>query len=83
MNDEQSFQQHREYIDNNPVKAGFVNTVDEYPYGSACLKKRKHTGAEARELGATERHDSHPIDEDLSMGTPVKSCPDTLEWRRF
>jgi hypothetical protein len=23
------------------------------------------------------RLNSHPIDEDLSMGTPVKSCPDT------
>jgi putative transposase len=50
--DEQSFQQHRKYIENNPVKAGLANTVDEYPYGSACLKKRKHAGAEARELGA-------------------------------
>jgi len=27
------------------------------------------------------RHNSHPIDEGLSMGTPVKSCPDTK--RRF
>jgi tRNA/rRNA methyltransferase len=25
----------------------------------------------------TARLNSHPIDEDLSMGTPVKSCPDT------
>jgi len=55
--DEQSFQQHREYIENNPVKAGLGNSADEYPYGSACLKKRKHAGAEAHELCAAVRHD--------------------------
>jgi putative transposase len=46
--DEQSFQQHREYIENNPVKAGLVGLADEYPFGSPYLKKRKHAGAEAR-----------------------------------
>ena len=56
VNDEHSFQQHREYIENNPVKAGLANSVDEYPYGSACLKK-KHAGAEAREMSAANRHD--------------------------
>ena len=55
--DEQSFQQHREYIENNPVKAGLGNSADEYPYGSASLKKRKHAGAEAHELCAAVRHD--------------------------
>ena len=58
VNDEQSFLQHREYIENNPVKAGLANSADEYPYGSAHLKKRKkHAGAEARELIAAVRHD--------------------------
>jgi hypothetical protein len=44
---ELSFQQHREYIDNNPVKAGLATSPEEYPYGSAYLKKRKRAGAEA------------------------------------
>jgi putative transposase len=39
--DDQSFQQHRAYIENNPVKAGLVNRGDEYPFGSAYLKKTK------------------------------------------
>jgi putative transposase len=55
--DEQSFQQHREYIENNPVKAGLVGLADEYPYGSLHLKKRKHAGAEARNQSGAERHD--------------------------
>jgi putative transposase len=46
--DEQSFQQHREYIDNNPVKAGLASSPEEYPFGSAYLKKRKRAGAEAQ-----------------------------------
>ena len=46
--DERSFQQHREYIESNPVRAGLANSVDEYPYGSVYLKKRKLAGAEAR-----------------------------------
>jgi hypothetical protein len=45
--DEKSFQQHREYIDNNPVKAGLARSPEEYPYGSAYLKKRKRAGDEA------------------------------------
>jgi putative transposase len=56
--DERSFQQHREYIGNNPVKKGLANSPEEYPYGSACLKKKKHAGAEAqsqaRPVGTTE-----------------------------
>jgi putative transposase len=55
--DDQSFQQNREYIENNPVKAGLANRPGEYPFGTAHLKKQKHAGAKARELGATERHD--------------------------
>ncbi len=41
VTDELSFRQHREYIKNNPVKAGLANAADEYPYGSAYLKKMK------------------------------------------
>lgn len=36
-----SFVKHREYIDQNPVKAGLAKTPEEYPYGSAYLKKQK------------------------------------------
>jgi putative transposase len=48
INDELSFQQHREYIENNPVKAGLVNSPEDYPYGSVYLKKLKHAGAKAQ-----------------------------------
>ncbi len=48
--DDQSFQQHREYIENNPVKAGLANSREEYPFGTAYLKKQKHAGAKAHEL---------------------------------
>lgn len=39
--DQQSFQQHRDYIGNNPVKAGLANRPDEYPFGTAYLKRKK------------------------------------------
>ena len=39
--DDASFQQHREYIDNNPVKAGLAERPEEYPFGTAYLKLRK------------------------------------------
>ena len=42
---EQSFKQHRLYIDNNPVKAGLAIRADEYPYGTAYLKKQKLAAA--------------------------------------
>jgi putative transposase len=52
--DERSFQLHREYIDNNPVKAGLANRPEEYPSGTAYLKKQKNAGAKALGLlGAT------------------------------
>jgi putative transposase len=43
--DEQSWQRHRAYIDNNPVKAGLANAPEEFPHGTAYLKKQKHAGA--------------------------------------
>lgn len=36
-----SFTRHQEYIDNNPVKAGLANKPEEYPFGTAYLKKCK------------------------------------------
>ncbi len=48
INDERSFKQHQEYINNNPLKAGLSNLLDEYPFGSTYLRKRKRSGAEAQ-----------------------------------
>jgi len=39
--DRRSFRKHREYIDMNPVKAGFVDSPEKFPYGSAYFKKQK------------------------------------------
>jgi putative transposase len=39
--DEESFQQHRRYINHNPVKAHLANSPEEFPYGSASLKESK------------------------------------------
>jgi len=33
IRDGQSFMQHREYIVHNPVKAGLVETPEQYPFG--------------------------------------------------
>lgn len=38
---EPSFRKHREYIDQNPIKAGLVQSAGEYPFGSDYLKRRK------------------------------------------
>jgi putative transposase len=48
--DDQSFQRHRTYIDNNPVKAGLANAPEEFSYGTAYLKKQKHAGAKAKTI---------------------------------
>jgi putative transposase len=55
--DERSFEEHRAYIVNNPVKLGLANSADEFPFGSMYLKKQKNAGAEARVMCAAERHD--------------------------
>ena len=55
--DERSFQQHREYIHNNPVKAGLVSSPEEYRYGTKYLKKQKQTGAKAQGSLDAGRHD--------------------------
>ncbi len=43
VTDEQSFQEHQAYIDNNPVKAGLAVSSLEYPGGSAYLKNLKRS----------------------------------------
>jgi|HubBroStandDraft_1064217.scaffolds.fasta_scaffold46669_2 putative transposase len=49
--DDKSFEEHRDYIDQNPVRAGLAGSPDEYPYGTAWLKKnRKDSGAKAQPI---------------------------------
>ena len=50
ISDEQSFLQHREYIFQNPVKAGLVDTAEQYPYGYTYLAKKKAQGLKPNSL---------------------------------
>jgi putative transposase len=55
VTDKQSFQSHRSYINNNPVKKGLAKSPEEYRYGSAYLKRQKEIGEkEANEARAEE-----------------------------
>ncbi len=56
VDDRASFLAHREYIDQNPVKAGLARAPDEFPYSSAHLRKQKRAGAKARILKRFLRH---------------------------
>ena len=42
--DRQSFMKHREYIAANPVRAGLVDSPEEFPYGFTYLARRKAPG---------------------------------------
>ena len=44
ISDGQSFFEHRKYIAQNPVKAGLVDTAEQYPYGYIYLAKKKAQG---------------------------------------
>ena len=57
INDEQSFMQHREYIVQNPVKAGLADTAEQYPYSYTYLAKQKAQGLKPRSLLGPFRHD--------------------------
>ncbi len=48
VDDRQSFLQHREYIAQNPVKAGLVDSPEKFPYCFTYLAARKAAGAKAR-----------------------------------
>lgn len=41
IKDRQSFLRHREYIEQNPVKARLVDSPEKFPYSSAYLKRKK------------------------------------------
>ena len=47
VEDRQSFMKHRDYIAANPVKAGLVDSQEEFPYCFAYLAARKAPGAQA------------------------------------
>ncbi len=44
VEDEPSFQQHREYIAENPVKAGLVDSPGQFPYCFNYLARQKRQG---------------------------------------
>ena len=46
----ESFLTHREYIEQNPVRAGLTALAEEYPFGSAYLKKQKSSKAKAQKI---------------------------------
>jgi putative transposase len=54
--DEQSLQRHREYIAQNPVKAGLVDSPDQYPFCYAFLVKKKAAGTKALATPSPLRH---------------------------
>jgi putative transposase len=45
--DQLSFMRYREYIAQNPVKAGLADSPDQYPYCFGFLAKKKIAGAKA------------------------------------
>ena len=45
--DEDSFEQHKEYIHMNPVRAGLATSPDGFPFSTAFFKKQKQPGAKA------------------------------------
>jgi putative transposase len=53
IGDESSFRQHRQYIAENPVKAGLVDSPEKFPYCFASLANKK-AGAEARDLSLAD-----------------------------
>jgi putative transposase len=50
--DAKSFMQHREYIIQNPVKAGLVEIAEQYPYSYTYLAKKKAQGVKS---GSSEK----------------------------
>jgi putative transposase len=50
IRDRQSFSQHREYIVQNPVKAGLVDSAEDWPYCYSYLAKKKAQGLKPSSL---------------------------------
>lgn len=47
VDNRESFARHRQYIAQNPVKAGLVDSPEKFPYSFSYLAARKAAGAEA------------------------------------
>jgi putative transposase len=62
--DNASFQRYRDYIAQNPVKAGLVDGPGLYPYCYAYLAEKKRAGAKARPIF-------------VASSARLKSSPDT------
>ncbi len=50
VEDERSFQQHREYIAENPVRAGLANAPGEFPIVSLTSRSKRPQGLKPREI---------------------------------
>ena len=50
VEDERSFEEHRRYIAENPVKAGLVDSAEEFPFCFAYLAKQKQQGLKPRSI---------------------------------
>jgi hypothetical protein len=46
----QSFEAHRAYIAENPIKAGLATTIEEYPFCFRFLARKKEELARGAEL---------------------------------
>ena len=59
IEDRESFLRHREYIWQNPVRTGLVDSSEKFPYCFTYLAQKKKAGAEARDgnctLGGTSK----------------------------
>ena len=65
--DVESFENHRRYIAQNPVRRGLVHSVEQYPFTFKAMARQKAAGAkahsEAQKSGTTEvvpLHESRP-----------------------
>jgi len=64
VDDRGSFLRYRDYIAQNPVKAGLVDSPEEFPYCFTYLAKQKAAGAES------------PLTQGIDAAR-LKPCPDT------
>jgi putative transposase len=56
VEDRESYVRHQEYIAQNPVKAGLVDSPEKFPYCFTYLAKRKPAAAKAPQLPRPVRH---------------------------
>jgi putative transposase len=49
VHDEESYSRFRDYIAQNPVKAGLAETPEQYPYCFTYLARKKQTGVETHQ----------------------------------